>query len=322
MDASVENTQRDRHFTIGAGVGNLLLECFLASRTFTESEDGDPAFTEEHLHSSYELLICRKGSGFQFVNGRAFRYADTSVFVFAPFVKHANICDPDTPSLRHSIRFEIPDDQTAAVRADAHMSAALQRLRQDGCFLFSADEPLQYLIGALAGVLQQNLPNPELLLSGLLSAIFSYVFYRLFLSCDADGGARCDWVLRNDSNQRKFLLDYYFDHLMYTAAGTEIRMDDICAQLHLSPSQLNRVLRDTYGTTFKQKGIEVRLAYIKYYLKYTRLSITEIAARTNFLSDSGFSLFFKKHTGLSPTQYRKNEAGSPLPQQPRRESPE
>ena len=305
MDLSADG---GRHYTVRVSAGGLLFECFIASRTFSGTPEELPAFTEEHLHSSCELLICRQGSGFQFIDGRGHRYGSGTVFVFAPFVKHANIRDPGTPEIRYSIRFEFPDERQSDPPADPRLRAALARFREDGCFQFCAGAPLQYLVGVLAELLQSGAPDPGLLLGGLLSAVFSYVFSSLCESFQTQAAPGGDWTRCSDASQRKFLLDYYFDHLMYAAAGSEIRMDDICAQLHLSPSQLNRVLKETYGTSFKKKSIEVRLAYIKYYLKYSGLSVSEIAQRTNFLSDSGFSLFFKQHTGLSPTQYRRQLA--------------
>jgi two-component system response regulator YesN len=40
-------------------------------------------------------------------------------------------------------------------------------------------------------------------------------------------------------------------------------------------------------------------------LKYTSKSVTEIAALVGFLDPKHFSKVFKKHTGFSPLQYRK-----------------
>ncbi len=305
MPTPEKPTWDERYYTVTASAGNLLISCFLASRTFTNrpAQLEMPDFTEEHIHSSYELLICRKGQGFQFINGHAYRYEPGSIFVMAPFIKHANISSGQG-EWRHSIRFELPQN-----RGDlpAYMEEALRQLKHDGCFRFSADDMMLSMLDALAKTVQRNEPHVELLLGGILSTIFSCVFYNLCWLCSKNGGGGGEAPLQEDPSRRKFLLDYYFDHLMYSDADDDVKMDDICRQLHLSPSQLNRVLKETYGTTFKKKSIEVRLAYIKYYLKYTTLTVSEIASRTKFASDSNFSLFFKQHTGLSPTQFRLTE---------------
>jgi AraC-like DNA-binding protein len=43
---------------------------------------------------------------------------------------------------------------------------------------------------------------------------------------------------------------------------------------------------------------------IKILLKTTPLTLQEIAHRMNFPDQSFFGRYFKKHTGLSPLQYR------------------
>ena len=133
-------------------------------------------------------------------------------------------------------------------------------------------------------------------LSGLLAALFGRVFQR-WAGGEENG-------LPDDACRRKFLADHYFDRVADSGEEPE-RMEALCAQLHLSPSQLNRFLRETYGVTFKQRTIDVRLAKIKYYLRYTDLTSAEVGRRMNFPTESSFSLFFKQHEGLSPTAFRR-----------------
>lgn len=45
-------------------------------------------------------------------------------------------------------------------------------------------------------------------------------------------------------------------------------------------------------------------------LKTTNLSMKEIADNFNFASPSVFGRFFKKHTGITPLQYREGENSS------------
>ena len=54
--------------------------------------------------------------------------------------------------------------------------------------------------------------------------------------------------------------------------------------------------------------IQRRLQISKDLLTQTDYSIAEIAASTGFASQSYFSQIFKKFTGISPNQYRKQNA--------------
>lgn len=295
----------DQQSTVNVVVGNVMMECFIAFHTFFEVSNGaNTTFTEEHSHACYELLICKSGAGFQFVNNQAHEYADHSIFLFAPFTTHAHISSAPHPETRCSIRFEVLKDQMPGIGGEELAASVFKYLSQNGFFSFSASEEAWHIVELIADMIYRKEPSATLLLGGLLSTLFAYVF-REINACASEGKETrlSDWTFTNDINRRKFLIDQFFDQLVYSNA----RMEDLCKQVHLSSSQLNRVIREMFGTTFKQKLIEVRIAYIKYFLKYSDMSISEIAQRTSFPEDSNFSLFFKQHCGLTPSQYRAQE---------------
>ena len=155
----------------------------------------------------------------------------------------------------------------------------------------------------LLDMLREDTPGRgELETGGLLAALFGRVLQVLCRSF-GQGGSGAGQML-DDTGRRKFLVDHYFDRVA-DSGEEQGRLKELCGQLHLSPSQLNRFLKETYGVTFKQRTVDVRLAKIKYYLRYTDLTSAEIAQRMNFPSDSSFSLFFKQHEGVTPTAFRR-----------------
>ena len=85
-----------------------------------------------------------------------------------------------------------------------------------------------------------------------------------------------------------------------------LTLADLAASLHLSIRQTQRLLKRSFGKTFSQKLSEARIAAAAQFLLDTRLSVTEIGERTGFSSIEHFSSSFKRFTGVSPTQYRKN----------------
>ena len=303
-----------RHYIVHALAGGMVLECFLDARTFFESGDlpfsprapeKDGAcrtFSEEHSHASYELLVCRRGQGFQFVSGTAREYRAGSIFLFAPYVPHAHISDAAQGEIRYSIRFQLPDRPVPELEGGEIARQVFAALRQQGYCTFSAGEEAVGIIDLTAGEVRRGGPYAPLMLEGLLSALFACVFREIHAALVHQKSAvPGSWQSDSVINKRRFLIDHFFDHLIDSNA----KMEELCRQVHLSPSQLNRVIREMFGTTFKQKLIEVRLAYIKYFLQYSDLSITQIAQRTNFPEDSNFSLFFKQHCGMSPSAYRR-----------------
>lgn len=81
-------------------------------------------------------------------------------------------------------------------------------------------------------------------------------------------------------------------------------------QLHITPDHLNRTVKSKIGKTAKEY-IQARLiTEAKRLLYFTALSTKEIAYELGFHEPANFSAFFKKHTELSPSNFKKSEVSS------------
>lgn len=72
-----------------------------------------------------------------------------------------------------------------------------------------------------------------------------------------------------------------------------------------SPSYFSRLFQSQLGKSYSDYLIDIRIGYVQYLLLNTKKSITEIAMETGYSHSSNLSEQFKKHTGLTPLQYRK-----------------
>jgi len=94
-----------------------------------------------------------------------------------------------------------------------------------------------------------------------------------------------------------------------TAIESELSVDTLCASLGVSRSKLFACFRDVYGESPYSYYQSVRLESIKRLLRHSFLSVSEISEQYRFADAHYFSGWFKKHTGLSPSQYRKAKMG-------------
>ncbi|BAV06196.1 helix-turn-helix domain-containing protein [Filimonas lacunae] len=87
----------------------------------------------------------------------------------------------------------------------------------------------------------------------------------------------------------------------------------LAQDLHITPVHLNRICREIAGKAAGQLVQEHLLEEARKYLTYTSYSISEIAYLLHFEYPNYFARFFKKHTGLSPREYRdgSNEVKTP-----------
>ncbi|MDN6857348.1 AraC family transcriptional regulator [Pseudomonas sp. CAN2814] len=80
-------------------------------------------------------------------------------------------------------------------------------------------------------------------------------------------------------------------------------LEQVAAQLHMSPQTLRRHLREE-GPNFQELKDQLRRDLAIYYLGRDELSIQDIADQLGFSEPSAFHRAFKKWTGLTPGAYR------------------
>ena len=71
---------------------------------------------------------------------------------------------------------------------------------------------------------------------------------------------------------------------------------------------LNRIFKKSTGVTIHQAVINERIRIAKHLLKETSLSVVSIATESGFPDRSQFCTVFKKHTGYTPSEYRRKKA--------------
>ena len=74
--------------------------------------------------------------------------------------------------------------------------------------------------------------------------------------------------------------------------------------MHLTPKYLTTIIRKTTGRTASEWIDDYVVLEAKNLLKYSTMSIQEVAYSLNFPNQSFFGKYFKEHTGLTPTAYR------------------
>lgn len=76
-------------------------------------------------------------------------------------------------------------------------------------------------------------------------------------------------------------------------------------QMGITPNYLSSVVKEVSGKTAARWIDESVIIEAKTMLKYSGLSIQEIAYQLNFSTQSFFGKYFKQHTGTSPSRYKR-----------------
>ena len=81
-------------------------------------------------------------------------------------------------------------------------------------------------------------------------------------------------------------------------------VEDLAREVHLSKSQLNRLLKEHYGMTFREKLLKTRMDRASWLLKHTEKPIDEVADAVGYRSESAFYQVFRKEFSITPEKYR------------------
>lgn len=84
----------------------------------------------------------------------------------------------------------------------------------------------------------------------------------------------------------------------------DVTLKKLASICNMSTTHLRHLFTEIFNTTPLGYRDSIRLIYSKDYLADEHYTISEVAYKCGFSDVNYFSRFFKKHTGLSPTEYR------------------
>lgn len=117
--------------------------------------------------------------------------------------------------------------------------------------------------------------------------------HRLFLDSHPEGISRQEELFKQ------------FIQMIHEHCTRQREVSFYADKLCISPRYLSTIVQSVTGTTAKNIIDRHVILEIKAMLKSTALSVQEISHRLHFPDQSFFGRYFKKHTGMSPLEYRK-----------------
>lgn len=152
---------------------------------------------------------------------------------------------------------------------------------------------VQAVLEMLDELLTTNLNHREDAILALISTFFIY--------CDG----QCNIRSTIDTHNAKAVLVYRFKRFLNSKVSQFKKVSDYASLLNVSSTYLNECVQEVLGVNAKSLIIEQLIMRTRHALKFTDKSTKEIAYELGFSSPDYFSSFCKKHTGLSPSDYRK-----------------
>ena len=161
------------------------------------------------------------------------------------------------------------------------------------CFRFCADDLFFQTVDLITNHAEELLKNPQ-----FSDACLHMLFSRHTLPGKTEPAAKAPQT--HAESAKNYILLHFHNH---------ITPEKIASELNISRAYLRNVFFKEFSVSPRDFIIQVRIERAKELLLFENVSIKEISHSVGYDDVLQFFKIFKKHTGLSPTDYRKHFLG-------------
>jgi AraC family transcriptional activator of pobA len=165
----------------------------------------------------------------------------------------------------------------------------------------SLDDPAQHKLRVLLETFVEELNTPDSIQNDMLVMLLK----RLIITITQL--ARKKYIPKADPADRRLEVFRKFNLLVERNFHTEHSVNYYARLLNKSPKTLSNIFRLYNGKSPQQIISERIIIEAKRLLSFTTKTVKEITYDLGFESPAYFGSFFKKHTSLSPIEYRNNK---------------
>jgi len=242
-----------------------------------------------HTHKYAEMFVCFSGSVTIITQSGHIILTGGDIMIVPVGYHHKKLlCTDDTVWCSVGIQ---------AIRRHQASSADLYRIFSDICH---AEYPIilhdrRELCGTYLTVINND--SDDSINRDIQTALILYQFHGHAVACGQPEGNK----LREKVDIKRTAQLEYLIEIRY---ADDFAAEDIARELYISPSQLQRICKKHFGTTFHRALRKKRIMTASIKLRETDTSIDDIALLVGYQTRSCFYRAFKEEMCMTPNEYR------------------
>jgi len=264
----------------------------------------DSAIEVLHKHHFFQIIYVMEGSGIHAVNNNRFRFTKGDVFLLTPEDAHSYeaASSPVFCIIDFTKNFFYKAANSREEKVD--VSDAFKRLEYifhnqhnvKGSLVLDSDRPVfEALITQLIAEKENEGPFYKIITQNIIFLLLSFIardIQQRSISYPQEG---------KPQNKIHSITTYIQQHIYDKQL---LFIESMAEQFNMSEGHLSRHFKQQTGNTIKNYITRYKLDIIQTRLKFSDLTISEIAAELNFTDESHLNKVFKNAFGITAKKFR------------------
>lgn len=249
----------------------------------------------QHFHTFYELCVLMCPHATHFLEGKPYELQCFDIIGIPPNVLHRTQYPAGDPCKRLIIQFNLPRN----VNGLSNEYEQLIDIFHQEVPIFRFDpEPQKRIYRKLNDIFllaEKTDPMRDLIIH------IKFIEFLTLLFLNKENNKYSNQSEMTPMEQKIYSITSYI-HTHYTE---DLSLEFFAQKFYISSYYLSHQFKDVTGFTLTDYIQMTRVRNVQSLLINTRIPITEAALSCGFTSFSQFNRVFRKHIGMSPSQYRK-----------------
>ena len=249
----------------------------------------------QHFHTFYELCVMLCPNTIHFLEGKPYELQMFDIIGIPPNVLHRTQYPAGDLCKRLIIQFNLPKN----ISGLSNEYEQLLQLFHQETPIFRFEPELQKKIYRKFNDIFMLAPKTDPMRNLIIHQKFIEFLTLLFLN---QGQNQYSNISEMSSAEKKIYAITSYIHTHYTE---DISLDFLAQKFYLSSCYLSHQFKDVTGFTLTDYIQMTRVRNVQTLLVGSQIPITEACAQCGFTSFSQFNRVFRKHIGMSPSEFRK-----------------
>jgi AraC family transcriptional regulator, transcriptional activator of pobA len=254
-----------------------------------------------HIHSFYQIIWFKKGKGTHHIDFKTYEVFDNAIFFVAKDQVHYFDGNPDYEGVMiHFNELFLVQDQSP-MEFFLNCNLFNNPYQQPSCCVGSGIERIldQYILQMKTELESGDEFGKEMLLRNFLKSFLIQIQRR---KCDFEKSL--DQLPQLMDEKRLQLVK--FINLIHENYAKGFTVAEYAGLLHISSRSLSELTHQLLNKTPSQMIQERIILEAQRLLLYSELNVNQVGYRLGFDDASYFVKYFKKHTDISPSDFRKS----------------